>query len=518
MQKKTKTSKTKPSIVYLVGSGPGDPGLLTLRGKECLEKAQVVFYDHLVHPELLRFCPQARLYDVGKTGHGFHVSQKKIESLLLGAARKYRVVVRLKGGDPFIFGRGGEEAEALQKAKVPFEIVPGVTSAIAVPAYAGIPLTHRDFASCVTFVTGHEDPKKEKNKNKRPPLDWEALARERTLVFLMGVKTLTYNFEKLLQHGMSPRTPAALIEWGTYPRQRTVVGTLQTLPKRARLAKIGAPAVTVVGEVVGLRGKLRWFESKPLLGKKILVCRASQQAGAMSRPLGDLGAESIEFSTLEIVPPLSWRDVDRAVGELKNYAFVIFTSVHAVNFFFERLRQLGKDLRSLGTAKLVAVGPATADRLRDLGLRVDHVPSLFTSKELGKTLKTSLIRGKKILFPRAQEAREEIVKDLRSRGAELRVVTVYRTKAPRISAEKIRQVFGERLPDLLTFSSGAMVRNFAEILRKTPYWKRVRKIPALVIGPVTREATKQAGLRVVGMPKRYTVPDLIKSILKYFQE
>lgn len=517
MARKTQP-KNNTGTVYLVGAGPGDPGLLTLKAKACLERADYVFFDQLVNPEILRHCPRARLFDVGKRGHRGHFPQEKIVRLLIQAARRHRVVVRLKGGDPFVFGRGGEEAEALCRAGIPFEVVPGVSSAVAVPAYAGIPVTHRSFGSSVVFVTGHEGPEKPGSRGRPPALDWEALAKLPTLVLLMGVKTLEENFSRLIRAGKAVDTPAAIVEWGTYPRQRSCVGDLRSLPARAKRAGIRPPAVTVVGEIVRLKTTLDWFESKPFFGKRILVTRAGEQASELSRRLCEAGAEPIEIPALEIRPPRSWAGLDRAIQALDTYDWLIFTSVHAVEAFLGRLHKRGIDLKALRRMKIAAVGPVTAQRLEIAGLRVMRQGKAFTSDALGEAFSARELRGKKILFPRAERAREAVVSALRRRGATVDLATVYRTQAPRLSRRKIMKACGDGFPDLLTFASGATAENFASLLRQAGLWKNFRKIPAAVIGPVTRAAARKAGFRVVAMPRVHTIEALVEAVSKYYSK
>lgn len=514
MTKRRKTTGT----VYLVGAGPGDPGLLTLKAKACLERAEYVFFDQLVNPELLRHCPKAKLFDVGKRGHRGHFPQEQIARLLIRAARRHRVVVRLKGGDPFVFGRGGEEAEALSRAGVPFEIVPGVTSAVAVPAYAGIPVTHRSFGSSVAFVTGHENPEKPGRRGRPPAIDWEALARIPTLVLLMGVKTLEENFARLVRAGRSPATPAAIVEWGTYPRQRSRVGDLRSLPELARRAGIRAPAVTVVGDVVRLKPALDWFETKPLFGRRILVTRAGEQASELSRRLRVAGAQPLELPALEIRPPRSWAPLDRAISRLEAYDWLVFTSVHAVEAFLGRLEKFGKDPRALGSVRIAAVGPVTALRLEEAGLKVSRQGKAFTSDALGRAFRARELAGRRVLFPRAEVAREAIVSALGRQGASVELVTVYRTRAPRLSRRRILEALGEGSPDLLTFASGATAENFAGLLRRAGLWERFRGIPAAAIGPVTRAAARKAGFRVAVMPRTHTIEALVEAIASCFSK
>jgi uroporphyrinogen III methyltransferase/synthase len=507
-------SKKKIGLVSLVGSGPGDPGLLTLKGKECLERAELVFYDHLVNPELFRHGPQAEWIHVGKRGYHEHLSQAEIARRMIGAARRGRRVVRLKGGDPLVFGRGGEEAEALQRAGIPFEIVPGVTSAIAVPAYAGIPLTHRRYGSSVAFVAGHETPEKSRRRDRGPVLDWQALSREPTLVFLMGVRSLAKNCSALIAHGKPAATPAALIEWGTYPRQRTLVGTLQSLPVLARRASIHAPAIAVVGEVVRLRAKLRWYEARPLFGKKVLVTRSRDRASELSWRLRDLGAEPVEFPTLEIHPPKSWRSLDRALAHIFEYAWILFASVHAVDFFLQRLRVRGGDLRALAGARLAAVGASTAERLEAYGLRVDRLPREYTADALATAFRRSEVAGRRILWPRVESRLGHDAAPLLKLGARVDAVAAYRNASPAVTAGRLREVFADSAPGLLTFASSATVENFCAVLQKTPYWRQVRRLPSVVIGPATRDAAKACGLRVAAMPREYTIEAMVEAVLR----
>jgi uroporphyrinogen III methyltransferase/synthase len=496
--------------VFLIGAGPGDPGLLTLRAVGILKRADVVFYDHLVHPQILEFCPRAEKHYVGKIGYGDHVAQEEIQEKLFQAARHHPIVVRLKGGDPFIFGRGGEEAECLWEQGVDFEIVPGVSSAIAVPAYAGIPLTHRSLGSSVTIVTGHE------GKEKDEALPWSEWALSETLVLLMGVHRLQENFESLIRVGKKPDTPAALIEWGTYPRQRTWVGTLQTLPDQVRAAGATPPAIAVVGEVVRLRERLQWFEKKPLLGKRILITRARPQIPELRDPLAELGAELLELPTIEVQALAEAPLLQSTLQSLEKFSWILFSSVNGVDFFFRNLREHGVDFRRLHHAKIAAIGPSTRARLELLGLRVDKQPEEFTSEAMAKSLSTEEIRGREILFPRAAVARDEPAEDLIGRGAKLTVLPIYQAVCPRYSPDALRILFEERPPELLTFASSSTVKNFSQILQSTPYWKQALQIPAIVIGPVTLETAKHLGLNVVGMPKEYTVSGMVGKILEYF--
>ncbi|HEY6839200.1 MAG TPA: uroporphyrinogen-III C-methyltransferase, partial [Geobacteraceae bacterium] len=363
--------------VYLIGAGPGDPGLITVKGRDCIARAEVILYDYLANERLLAYArPDAELIYAGKIGGCHNREQAQINELLVAKAQAGKVVARLKGGDPFIFGRGGEECEALVAAGIPFEVVPGVTAAVAAAAYAGIPLTHRGVATSVSFVTGHESPEKETSQ-----IDWPALSLDGgTLVFYMGVKNLGQITANLVAHGRPPETPVALIRWGTRPEQEVLTGTLATIAELARAASFKAPAITVVGEVVGLREKLRWFDNRPLFGRGILVTRAADQAGEFSAMLTELGARVYEAPTITIVPPLDYAELDRAIGELAGFAWLIFTSVNAVRFFFTRLSELGRDSRALGSCRVCAVGPQTAASLASYGVRADLVPADYKAE------------------------------------------------------------------------------------------------------------------------------------------
>src|SRR5580765_8327111 len=430
------TKLRRPGKVYLVGAGPGDPGLLTLKGKECLEAADVVLYDYLANPVLLRYVPAAaqRIY-VGRRGRGQYQDQADINRLLIERAKEGNVVVRLKGGDPFVFGRGGEEAEAVAAAGVDFEIVPGVTAAVAVPAYAGIPVTHRTLASTVTFVTGHEDPTKPGTQ-----LEWPKLASASgTLVFMMGMKNLPTIARQLLSEGRSPDTPVAAIRWGTKADQQTIVGTLKDIVGKTETAHLEPPTAIVIGEVVRLRGQLNWFEAKPLFGKRIVLTRPQKQAREFSQLLSGYGAEPVEVPTIQIVPPASWQAIDDAVARLSTYQWLIFTSVNGVRPFMDRLHAAGKDARALANLPLCAIGPRTAQELGVHGLTPDVIPTEFQAEGVIATLAHEEIRGNRILIPRAEVAREILPDQLRELGATVEVIPVYRTIAPAVDVASLTQ-------------------------------------------------------------------------------
>jgi uroporphyrinogen III methyltransferase/synthase len=497
--------------VYLVGAGPGDPGLLTVRAAELLARADVVVYDALVSPEALERAARAERIFAGKRGgQAQPMPQPEINRLLVELAARHEVVVRLKGGDPFVFGRGGEEALALVEAGVPFEVVPGVTAGVAAPAYAGIPVTHRGLSASVTLVTGHEDPAKLETE-----LDWGALARgSGTLVFYMSVGRMTENFARLVEGGRSPDTPAAAVEWGTYPRQRTVAGTLATLPELAREAGIGAPSIVVVGEVVSLRGRLGWFDRRPLSGRRIVVTRARAQASELAARLVELGAEVVQLPTIRIEAPEDPMPLWRAVDEVAGFDWVVFTSANGVQRFFAVLEETGRDARALATAALCAIGPATAAELAKHGLKADLVPPEFVAEAALEALAAATeLEGKRILLPRADIARSVLPDGLRERGAEVVEVAAYRTVRDGAGAEEVRRRLAAGEIDLVTFTAGSTVRSFAELVGTDVGGARVASI-----GPVTSAAARELGLRVDVEADEYTIPGLVRAIRALYAE
>ncbi|MDD5475244.1 MAG: uroporphyrinogen-III C-methyltransferase [Syntrophales bacterium] len=496
----------KQGKVYIIGGGPGDPGLVTLRAVECLSRAQVVVYDYLVSREILNHAPaEARLIYVGKQGGDHSLSQDEINRVLVQEAMEGRVVARLKGGDPFIFGRGGEEALILAEHGIPFEIIPGISSAVAVPAYAGIPLTQREFTSTVAFVTGHEDPTKPESR-----LHWEHLAPLETLVFLMGVKNLPTITEKLMEHGKDPETPAILIRWGTTADQESLEGTLGTIASLARERGMTPPAIFVAGEVVGLRDKLAWFEKKPLFGKGIVITRPEGQAREFAGMLREKGARVTIFPVISIVPNENPDRLDEAIAAISTYQWIIFTSANSVRFFFERLRFLGKDLRELKGLRVATIGPATAAAIEAMGIRVDIVPDEYISEGVVKAFEGVNLKGAKILLPRAETARDVIPGELASRGASVDVITVYRTEGSGRDGSELTSLMNEGRVDVLTFTSPSTVKHCIEIIGG------IEQIPSSVaiacIGPVTEAAARKAGLRVDIMQGPYDMKGFVSAI------
>ncbi len=506
----------KKGQVYLVGAGPGDPGLLTIRGKTCLEKADVVLYDHLANPALLDYAPpQAERIYVGRCGRGAYRPQEEIHRLLIQKVQEGKQVVRLKGGDPFVFGRGGEEAEVMAEQSVPFEVVPGVTSAVAVPAYAGIPVTHRTLASTVTFVTGHEDPGKGGSV-----LEWPRLATvDGTLVFLMGAKNLPTIVRRLTEEGKSPRTAVALIQWGTYPRQRTVVGTLEDIVEQAEAANIQPPTIIVIGAVVPLRKHLNWFESRPLFGARILVTRARGQAAELSRLLLAYGGEPVECPTIEFVPPASWDEVDDAIGRLETYQWLVLTSVNGVQQFMRRVWHKGRDARSLQGLRVCCIGPRTAEELEKFGVKPDYIPSQYQAEGVLDVMKTAGVAGQRVLIARAAQAREMLPEVLRGLGAEVDVVPVYRTVIPHSNVEDIKaRLVGQGI-DIVTFASSSTVRNFVELFGGAKELKKILQRTSIgCIGPITADTVREQGLQVDVVARQNTIPALVEALVEYRQQ
>ena len=501
--------------VYLVGAGPGDPGLLTLRGRDCLAQADVVLYDYLANPALLAHAPEQaeRLY-VGRRGTGKYPEQASINRLLIDRAQAGKVVVRLKGGDPFVFGRGGEEAEALATAGIAFEVVPGVTAAVAVPAYAGIPITHRTLASTVTIVTGHEDPTK-----AATALDWPRLAATRgTLVFLMGMKHLSMITAQLMHEGLAPSTPVAITRWGTRACQHTIVGTLSDIGPKAQAAGMEPPTVIVVGEVVQLRSTLNWFERRPLFGKRVLMTRAKEQAHELAAQLAGYGAEPVEGPTISIVPPLDWTPVDHAISTIDTYNWLIFTSVNGVDRFMTRLWAKGLDARCLARRRLCCIGSRTAQELERFGVRADLVPTEYQAEGLLAALSQQEIRTSRILIPRAEVARELLPDELRANGAHVDVVHVYRTETPDMNAADWWQELRDHRLDVVTFTSSSTVRNFVAMLGgMEAVGPLLRSVTIACIGPITAKTAEEFGLTVSIMPSENTIPALVDAIAHHYE-
>jgi len=501
----------KLGIVYLVGAGPGDPGLLTLRGRESIAAADVIIHDYLVDPRLLRFArPQAEIVSSGKSGDAAQRDrqQQAIHERMICAARAGKVVVRLKGGDPFVFGRGGEEAQALADAGIRFEVIPGVSSAIAVPAYAGIPLTERGLNSSFTVATGHEAP------GTRHPLDWPALARMETLVFLMGLKSLREVLRGLREAGKPAETPAACICSGTRPDQQTLVGTVGDLADRVERAGFTPPAVLVIGEIVRRRESLRWYERRPLLGRRIVVTRAADQAAELVDRLERLGAEALAAPTIELEPLDRQQALDHALESLDRFDWIVFTSAHGVEVFFEQLANAGGDCRRLGRTRVAAIGPVTARALSRHGLRADWVPEEFRAEALAEGLAPH-VRGKRVLLPRAEGARDLLPTSFARAGAEVVDVATYRANSPRALPDRVRELLERGSIDAITFTSSSTVRHFHRLLGDGATPKRIGAAVAC-IGPVTAETARALGWSVDVEAREYTTDGLVDALIDYF--
>lgn len=511
-----KNTAGSPGTVYLVGAGPGDPGLITVKGLEKIRTADVIVYDYLAGETFLREARQdAELIYVGKTGRHHTVEQPDINELLVRKAREGKSVVRLKGGDPYVFGRGGEEAEELVHAGIPYEVVPGVTSAVAAPAYAGIPVTHRDHASMVTFITGHEDPSKEVTA-----IDWATLARNPgTLVFLMGVKNLAQISEALQVHGKPPKTPAALVQWGSTPRQVSLISTLADIPRDANQKGLKPPAVLVVGSVVSLGEKLAWFERKPLFGKRILITRSREQSRKMADRIAELGAEPVLFPTIQIVPPEDFGPLDQAIARIGSFDWVIFTSVNGVERFFQRYFQLREDIREMTGPRIGAIGPVTSAALRVRGLKVDVLAREFTAEGLLDFLHKENLSGKRVLIPRAEKARDVLPEGIRAQGGQVEVVPVYRTVIPPAQQiEAVVEKLSKKEIDAVTFTSSSTVTHLVEMLGEGRASELLRSVVIASIGPITSQTIRETGLAVQVEATHYTVEGLIDALASYFGE
>lgn len=496
--------------VYLVGAGPGDVGLFTLKGKAALERADVVIYDFLANEDLLRYArPHCERICVGKRPGEKTSSQQEINQLLVSKAAEGKIVVRLKGGDPFIFGRGGEEAQALVAAGIPFEVVPGVSSGYAAPAYAGIPLTHRDLASSVTFLTGHEDPSKSSTS-----IDWASLAtRAGTLVLFMGVHNLPEISSALIGQGHDPNTPVAVVRWGSRALQQTVTGTLADIASKAE--KIEPPAVIVVGEVVNLREELKWFERLPLFGKRIVATRTREQSRALRDALEEFGAEVVDVPAIEIRDPQSWQMLDGAIARLEEFNYLVFTSANGVRKFLPRLQAFGRDVRDLKGLQIGAIGPGTAAELAKTGIRVDFMPREYKAEGLIEYFKDVDLRGKAILIPRAKVARDILPVTLKQQGARVEVVECYETVQPRFAPGELERILTPP-PDAVTFTSSSTVTNFLQLLDEHQLRRILGHMAIASIGPITSDTIRKNGLEVSVEASESTIPGLVQALQNYY--
>jgi uroporphyrinogen III methyltransferase / synthase len=505
-------------MVYIIGAGPGDPGLITVRGLQCLSAADVVLYDHLVHPRLLRYAPaRAERIDVG-TAAPEPMAQEAICYLLAEKAREGRIVARLKWGDPYVFDRGGEEAIFLHEQGVPFEVVPGIPAAIGSPSYAGIPITYPGGGDTLTFVRGHED------ESQTPPqVDWSSLAKLKgTIVCYAGTKQLPAILDALLAHGRARDDGAAVIYEGTLPGQQTVEGTLAELAELTKQSRPRRPAILVVGRVVALRQHLRWFDERPLFGRRIVVTRPREDAPELVDRLAALGADPIEAPMIRIAPPEDWSPLDQAVAEASSFDWIVFTSGNAVDHFMERLHAGAGDVRDLKGVKLCTVGPATRQRLERHGIRVDLMPADFRAEGVVQALKAQGdLAGSRFLLPRADIGRELLAEELRKADADVTDVTTYRTLPVELDGEgdpDIYRMLLDRAIDVVTFTSASSVKNFATTFGVEQTADLLGQTVVAAIGPVTADAAERLGIAVAVMPQEYTIPALVEAIVQHYRQ
>src|SRR6266446_5664448 len=514
MASKTKNksrSERESGEVYLVGAGPGDLGLVTLRAKECIEQADVIVYDHLANPEMLSWArDSAEIVYVGKRAGAHSLSQQEINALLIEKAGAKKQVVRLKGGDPFVFGRGAEEAKAIADAGIGFEIVPGITSAIAGPAYAGIPVTHRAENSHVTFFTGHEDPAKTESA-----IDYAALAKlGGTQVMLMGVERIESIAREMLKHGVRENLPVALVRWATTGRQETLTGTLQNIGQRVVDLGFEAPAVAIFGEVVALRESLNWYEKRPLSGKRIVVTRTRKQAGELSTQLRALGAHVFELPTIRIEPPDDLRAFAELVQDAHSYDWIVFTSANGVEAFFEIFFKLYDDAREIGAARIAAIGPATAQRVKDFHLHVDLQPDEFVAEAVVREFrKQGGVENLRVLLVRAEKGRDVLPKQLSALGAIVDEGFAYRTVPETRDTTGARRQLLEEGADLITFTSSSTVENFLALGLPWPKGMQVASI-----GPITSKTARDHGLKIEIEARRHDIGGLVEAIREFFEK
>jgi uroporphyrinogen III methyltransferase/synthase len=502
-------------VIYLVGAGPGDPGLFTLKGLRCIREADAIVYDRLAPEVLLEHAkPGAELIYVGKKPGNPSMTQEEINALLVELGHAGKTVVRLKGGDPYIFGRGGEEALSLIEGGIPFEVVPGVTSGIAAPAYAGIPVTHRGVSASVAFVTGHEDPAKEHSD-----VDWNRIANGAdTLVLYMSVGRLREISSELIFAGRHPETSVAVVRWGTVPEQHIVTGTLENIADKLVEANLKPPAIAVVGGVVSLReAGLDWYERRPLFGRHVVVTRARTQVGELSAELERLGAQVLEFPTIEIRPPEDFGPLDAAIRDLDSFDWLIFTSVNGVEAFVARLAHHGLDLRGVPRgAKIAAIGSATAQVIREVGLRVDVVPREFRAEALIEEVTGDSLAGQRILIPRARVAREILPEKLREAGAEVVVPSAYESVPSSEGKDELAERLGAGQVDCITFTASSTVENFIRAFGVKAATRLLSGTRVVCIGPITADTARKHSIRVDVEAKEYTIPGLIEAVVDFF--
>ena len=500
----------KTGKVYLVGAGPGDPGLITVRGVECIQRADVILYDYLSNPTLLGYArPDAEIIYAGKQARDHTLTQDEINSILIERGRAGKIVTRLKGGDPFVFGRGGEEAEQLQKAGVPFEVVPGVTSAIAAPAYAGIPVTHRGAAAAFMVITGHEDPTKDEAQ-----IDWEVVAKfSGTRVILMSVERIRAIADELMKHGADAHTPVAMVRWGTTGGQQTITGTLGTIGALA--VDFKPPALTIIGDVVRQRETLNWFEKRPLFGRRIAVTRSREQASGLVQRLGELGADVLEIPTISIKPPKKIGPIREAVKSIGAYDWLVFTSPNGVDAFFREFFEIHGDLRDLGGLRIAVIGAATADRIRELHLEVDLQPADFTTEVLLEEFRKSVsCENLKFLLPRADLADERLARGLEALGGIVDNLDAYQTVPEKEDRTGHRTRLLSEGADFVTFTSSSTVTNFCELVDVNTLRKQFPKMRFASIGPMTTQTAVARGVEIAAEAKVHTIDGLVDTILE----
>ena len=503
--------RPKEGKVYLVGAGPGDIGLITVKGLNCIRESDVVVYDNLANERFLKEMKKgAKKIYVGKKIGNHILSQEEINKLLVENAKKGKIITRLKGGDPFIFGRGGEEALYLRKNGIQFEVISGVTSAISAPTYAGIPITHRGLSSSIAIVTGHEDPKKEFSQVK-----WDKIAScFDTLIILMGMKNISFITEILMKNGLSPEKETAVIQWGSTPSQKTVTGKLKDISAIAEKSGLDSPSVIVIGDVVSLRDELKWFEKKPLFGKRILITRPENQTAEISNLLLNEGADVIEFPLIKTVFPYTWKFLDKAINNVEKYDWIIFTSVNGVKYFFHRFFKITKDIRSLGGVKICAIGSATAKMIKDFHLNVEMVPRRFTSSAIIKEFsKMKWIKNKRFLLPRANIGGESLPQGLKKLGCQVDEIEVYRTlPVKRYNSDYVEMIKNGKV-NIITFTSSSTVRSFMEMAKKYNVLGSLSNLSVVSIGPETSKTAREYGLTVASEAKISNVSGLFEAIM-----
>ncbi len=484
-------------MTYLIGAGPGDPSLITVKGQKILARADVILYDHLASDRLLDLAPaHAEKIYVGKKRAKHEVTQEQISAMMIDRAQHGLTVVRLKGGDPFIFARGGEEMEALASAGVPFEIVPGVTTPLGIAAYTGVPLTHREHSSAVTFVTGHNVE----------AIDWSKLGAAETLVLFMGLVNFPAIARVLIEKGRSPDTPAMAVRWATRPDQETIVGTLETLPQLLNDAGMKPPATIVIGEVVALRDKFNWYERLPLFGQRIVVTRDREQSSELAEPLESLGAEALLLPAIEIREAANPKPLDDAIARLESYDWLIFTSANGVRYFVDALDKSPHDLRSL-KSRICAIGPATKAAVEALHLKVDLMPKEYVAESMLEAFAKESLQFRRILLPRAAVARDLVPRELSRRGATVDVVEAYQTVAPVDLAERARAIL-DRKPHWITFTSSSTVTNFIAAVGR----EALREIKVASIGPITSATLREHNVQPTVEAQPHTISGLVRAL------